>query len=271
MNRGRNQDKLEDVYHHSIIHKNVFLHINNIGSNLKEIIEKQISHEIEGKCIGEGFIKPHSVSVINYSSGRITQGNRLVFDVVFECDVCLPVEGMLIECVVKNITKAGIRAEVIGDDKEISPLVIFVARDHHIDNKYYNDVVEKNVIRVRVIGQRFELNDKYITIIAELHRMSEPQQTAKPAYRANNTHRQTMKNTNKPTKTIAAEVPAAPAPTKTIAAEVPPAAAPQSQITIATAPKTVPANDVKQAVLEETKLATSTSSKKPTKLKLKLV
>lgn len=257
MNRGRNQDKLEDVYHHSIIHKNVFLHINNIGSNLKEIIEKQISHEIEGKCIGEGFIKPHSVSVINYSSGRITQGNRLVFDVVFECDVCLPVEGMLIECVVKNITKAGIRAEVIGDDKETSPLVIFVARDHHIDNKYYNDVVEKSVIRVRVIGQRFELNDKYITIIAELHRMSEPQQTAKPTYRANNTHRQTMKNTNKPTKTIAAEVP--------------PAAAPQSQITIATAPKTVPANDVKQAVLEETKLATSTSSKKPTKLKLKLV
>lgn len=268
MNRGNHQDNLQDVYHHSIIHKNVFLHINNIGSNLKEIIEKQISHEIEGKCIGEGYIKPHSVSVINYSSGRITQGNRLVFDVVFECDVCLPVEGMLIECTVKNITKAGIRAEVIVDDQESSPLVIFIARDHHIDNKYYNDVVEKNIIRVRVIGQRFELNDKYITIIAELHRIAEPRQTNKPTHRANNTHRQTMKKTNNPIQINDTKVPAA--LTKTIAAEVPPAAAaPQSQITIATAPKTVPANDVKQAVLEETKLATSTSSKKPTKQKLK--
>ena len=41
-------------------------------------------------------------------------------------------------------------------------------RDHHINNIYYNNVVENNTINIRVIGQRFELNDKYITIIAEL-------------------------------------------------------------------------------------------------------
>ena len=167
--RGR-QNKLQDVYHRSIVSQKVILDIKNVGGNLKEIIEKKIGYDIEGKCTTEGYIKPRSVSVINYSNGRITNGMLIVFDAVFECDICLPVEGMKIECQVKNVTKAGIRAEInlSGEEDESSPVVIFIARDHHIENKYYNDVSENDTISVRVIGQRFELNDKYITIIAEL-------------------------------------------------------------------------------------------------------
>ena len=133
----------------------------------------------------KGYIKKKSVNVISFSSGRITLGNKIVFDVVFECDICLPVEGMKIDCIVKNVTKAGIRAEVeLEDEFDISPLVIFIARDHHIDNKYYNDVIENNNICIRVIGQRFELNDMYITIIAEL---------LGPKKVYNNTHNKTQK------------------------------------------------------------------------------
>ena len=29
---------------------------------------------------------------------------------MFECDICHPVEGQIIKCEVKNITRAGIRA-----------------------------------------------------------------------------------------------------------------------------------------------------------------
>jgi len=169
MENKRQSDKLHDVYHHSIIHKKVTLEIKYVGANLKETLEKKIAHEIEGKCITEGYIKNKSVSIINFSSGRIVMGNKIIFDVVFECDICLPVEGMRIDCVVKNVTKAGIRAEIeLQDDMDASPLVIFIARDHHIDNKYYGEVVENSNISIRVIGQRFELNDMYITIIAEL-------------------------------------------------------------------------------------------------------
>ena len=166
----KNQNSnLQDVYHHSIISKNITLDIRSIGDNLREIIEKKLSYDFEGKCISEGYIKQNSVSIINYSSGKIVSGIKIAFDVTFECDICLPVEGMVIECIVKNVTKAGIRAEIdISDDERNSPLVIFIARDHHINNIYYNNVVENNTINIRVIGQRFELNDKYITIIAEL-------------------------------------------------------------------------------------------------------
>jgi len=89
-----------------------------------------------------------------------------VFEVVFECDVCYPVEGMVVQCVVKNITKAGIRAESASDVP--SPVVIHVAKDHHYSVQYFNEVQEGDKINIRVIGQRFELNDKFISIIGTL-------------------------------------------------------------------------------------------------------
>ena len=76
-------------------------------------------------------------NIISYSSGIITEGNKITFTIVFECDVCLPTEGNKIDCIVKNVTKAGIRAEI---DDEISPLVIFLARDHHYQNNSFSNI-----------------------------------------------------------------------------------------------------------------------------------
>jgi hypothetical protein len=41
-------------------------------------------------------------------------------------------------------------------------------RDHHYTNAYFSTIQEEGKFVARVIGQRFELNDKYVSIIAEL-------------------------------------------------------------------------------------------------------
>ena len=92
-------------------------------------------------------------------------GSDVIFEVVFTCKACFPVEGMYIDCVAKNITKAGIRAEISDEE---NPLVIFVARDHNYMSKYFSSIEEGNNIKIKVIGKRFELNDTYISIIGEL-------------------------------------------------------------------------------------------------------
>jgi hypothetical protein len=78
---------------------------------------------------------------------------------------------MLINCIAKNITKAGIRAisadEGNGEEYQ-SPFIVFIAKDHHHMNEYFSSIQENSHFVVRVIGQRFELNDKYISIIGEL-------------------------------------------------------------------------------------------------------
>ena len=73
---------------------------------------------------------------------------------------------MLISCFAKNITKAGIRGESANDVP--SPVIVFIAKDHHYNISYFNEVKEGDKITVRVIGQRFELNDKYVSVIGEL-------------------------------------------------------------------------------------------------------
>ena len=72
---------------------------------------------------------------------------------------------MTINCVVKDITKAGIRAELPDNDKT---LMIFIARDHHYNNQKFSAIKVDEQIKVKVLGQRFELNDTFISIIAEL-------------------------------------------------------------------------------------------------------
>lgn len=162
----RKEIKITSIYTKCMINRTVSLPITTIGKNLKNTLESNIASNYEGKCVVEGFIKPNSCKLITHSSGQIHRGDHISFDAVFECDVCFPVENMLISCVAKNITKAGIRAESSTDSP--SPIVVFIAKDHNYDNPAFSDVSEGDEFTARVIGQRFELNDKYISIIGEL-------------------------------------------------------------------------------------------------------
>ena len=163
---------LSSIYSRSIITRNIALPIIAIGKNLKQVIEEYIAFHYEGKCVVEGFIKPNSTKIITYSSGTIKRGIYVSFDVVFECELCFPVEGTIISCVAKTNTKAGITAESV--DEKPSPVIVFIARDHHYTSSYFNDIKEGEKINVRVIGQRYELNDKYISIIGELIKQYKP-------------------------------------------------------------------------------------------------
>jgi DNA-directed RNA polymerase subunit E'/Rpb7 len=161
---SRKKRRDNSLYTQMIINRKVFILMKNIGSNIKAIMLKMINGDIAGKCIKEGYIKPNSISIITHSNG-IQESDYIKFDVVIECLVCNPVEGQNISCKVVNITKAGIRAS-IDDDND--PLVIFIARDHSYLNKNFSNIKDDQEIIVRVIGQRFELNDKNISVIGEL-------------------------------------------------------------------------------------------------------
>lgn len=163
---------LSSIYSRSIINRTISIPITLIGKNLKQVIEEYISFHYEGKCVVEGFIKPQSTKIITYSSGTIKKGNYVSFDIIFECQICFPVEGTIISCIAKTNTKAGITAE--SADEKPSPTIVFIARDHHYYSSQFNDVKEGDKINVKVIGQRFELNDKFVSIIGELIRQQKP-------------------------------------------------------------------------------------------------
>ena len=172
------QKELKSVYSPCQITKHIVLPMTAIGKNLLQTLENTITKMVGGKCIVEGYVKPESVRVITFSSG-IVKGENIIFDVVFNCEVCYPVSGMKLNCIAKNITKAGIRAE--SSDEQPSPYILFVARDHYYASEYFNSIEENEKFVARIIAQRFELNDKYISIIAELvPPLRETQKNMKP-------------------------------------------------------------------------------------------
>ena len=156
------------LYSKGVISKRIIIPFDKITNDIQRVLLNRVIKNYEDKCILEGYIKKNSCKILQHSSG-IIEGNNVKFNIMFECEICYPVEGMYIDCVVKNVTKAGIRAEI---DEEKSPLVIFLARDHHYNNTTFAKLTEGDIINVKVIGQRFELNDDNISVIAEMEERS---------------------------------------------------------------------------------------------------
>lgn len=150
------------IYNQAVISQPIQLEIREVGKNLVGILLEKLRDTIEGTCIAEGFVKPRSIVLLTYSSGTAS-GSKILFNAVFQCLICRPVEGMLIRgCVVRNITKAGIRATI----KETpSPVVVFVSRDHQSDSNVFEDTSVGDIITVKVAGQRYELQDTSISVV----------------------------------------------------------------------------------------------------------
>lgn len=159
----------ESLYVKSEIHRNILLRIEEVGDNLKSTLENKIKYSFEGKCCAEGIIKEDSSKIITYSSGKINSNGNISFDIIIECLICNPVLGMIIPCTIQSITKAGINAE---SSIEIpSPIKVFVSREYVVSgSSNFSEYEVGSKINIRVIGQRYQLQDSMIYIIGDIHK-----------------------------------------------------------------------------------------------------
>ena len=112
------------IFVKNILTRKIYIPFNSIGSNIKLNIKTILEDTLYRKCCQEGYVKDNSVKILSFSSGIVEDVN-VAFDVMFECLICRPCEGMKFKVNVKNITKAGIRAEYKDKD---SPIIVFISR-----------------------------------------------------------------------------------------------------------------------------------------------
>ena len=161
---------MDHIYTKDIITKSLAIEPKYINNNINQYILKRLKDTYEGKCLKFGYIKHNSIKIIKRSIGTILASHfngNVLYNIEFSIDLCNPLEGSIIEVLVKNINKMGIICEIPED--EYSPLNILMARQHHIDNDEYLKLKIGDLIQVKILGKRFEYGDNQISIIAVLY------------------------------------------------------------------------------------------------------
>jgi hypothetical protein len=141
----------------------------NMGGNIEEVLSNEIA-SLEGKCLEEGYLKKGSTKLIRYSCG-VLKGSNIVIQVIFQGKIANPVKGQTFICVVENNTRAGIKGRL---DESENPFIVFLAKDHH-PMAEFSEIQENEKIKVVILGQRFEINDPKISIIAVLDELYKPE------------------------------------------------------------------------------------------------
>jgi len=164
-----------DFYHDSLLSRSISIPMVDMGGNMEEILSHEIA-SLEGKCLEEGYLKKGSTKLVRYSCG-VLKGANILIQVVFQCKIANPVTGQSFMCVVENNTRAGIKGRL---DAEENPFIVFLAKDHH-QMPEFSDIKENEKIKVVILGQRYEINDPKISIIAVLDEMYKPEPEVSPA------------------------------------------------------------------------------------------
>lgn len=158
----------DSLYTTTVIRHKVCLPFSEIHNfkDLQTHLMQRVSAQVSGRCIAEGFVKPGSCIIRSHTIG-VFMGGNVSFNLEIECMVCCPHEGTVMQCIAKTVTQAGIRAHARMDP---SPVVVYISREFESDtsqNRAMNSVKPGDCIAIRILGKRFELNDKHVTVIGE--------------------------------------------------------------------------------------------------------
>ena len=61
------------LFSSSLISRKITIPYKILGGNIKEILQKKLENQLEGKCNIEGFIKSSSINILTYSSGVLQE------------------------------------------------------------------------------------------------------------------------------------------------------------------------------------------------------
>lgn len=160
-----------DIFTKQILSGMIQLNPLEHNNGIDETLLEKLKEKVEGKCDSFGYIKPESVNILKRSMGMCQPGQfngNCNYKLAYSVEVCNPVEGMIIKCVVRNINKMGLFCEMA--EISPSPISVILAKQHHMDESKdsFDNVKLNDVIQVEIVGKKFNYNDTIISCIGKL-------------------------------------------------------------------------------------------------------
>ena len=153
------------LFYTGAFNQSIIISPNDLGNmiNIDDLLLKKLRIEVEGKCIKHGFIKKNSVNIIKRTIGLLNSSQlngSIKYDINFSAEVCNQSKGQRFKCLIKNINKLGLLAE-------INPIIIVIAKNN-IKNNEFENIKINDEITIEIIGSRFDLYDTNISAIGKI-------------------------------------------------------------------------------------------------------
>lgn len=191
----------EGCFHKCLVSDSIILKPHRIGRNVRDVLLSKVCVMYEGVCSRHGYILPGSVRLHHISLGSVEGANLngdVCYDVQYYALVCNPPIGAVISARVVNKSRFGFllhsgAAPSLGGDA-VAPLSSIVETvvsrqatytdqagavadlddDNHDDGPAVDlDVIGiGDLVNVRVMGKKFQLNDRHIFVVGRIVRKS---------------------------------------------------------------------------------------------------
>ena len=137
------------------------------------VVMSKLRRNLEGVCSRYGYIKAGSLDIVKRSAGKLMKqhfNGFIQFTVLCKGEVCNPAEDSIIKAKVVNKNALGILAEsyIEGSSEPVLDIIVPKKTAGVVSEIDVEDLSIGDEIFVRVIGKRFQLNDKKIAIIGRV-------------------------------------------------------------------------------------------------------
>lgn len=160
---------MDPLFERRELKRDVHVEARYITKNINTSLLAQLKHKYEGVCGPEGYIQRDSITITEYSLGRMNLiRGGLDYSVRFQADVCMPHPGQIFRAPVNLKSKIGIHID-------LPPMKVLLPRDLHIGNGEFEDVLEKQDVEFEIIGAKFQPRDTDIVVLAKMRGIIKPE------------------------------------------------------------------------------------------------
>jgi DNA-directed RNA polymerase subunit E'/Rpb7 len=153
---------MDPLFERRQLTKKIHIKSRFLQKNIQTSLLSQLKLTYEGKCLTEGYIQNESITILNYSLGRVNYIKGGVdYDVTFQADICMPHTGQRFKAPVTLKSKVGIHAKT-------PPIEVLIPRDLHIGNEDFENIKIEDEIEFEVIGSQYKQGDENIVVVGRL-------------------------------------------------------------------------------------------------------
>lgn len=166
-----------EIFMRVLLNDKIKLEPKYMSKNYKQELLRRLKDKVEGKCTRHGYIRKNSIEIYKVTPGiveLISLNGGIQYDIYFHAEVCNPMLGTIVKAKVMNINKFGILAEAGYNDPDtnefLNILEIIIAKNsvNIVSDVNLNDIKIGNEVRVEIMGKKYELNDKQISIVGRV-------------------------------------------------------------------------------------------------------